>query len=80
MSGRSRVGAAAAAVTGVMTALATLTAAYGMEAGLLALVFAVVVTSVGALTYVLLQQITGPSDPGPGGPTPLTDEKKRSTA
>ena len=51
---RTQIAAAAAALTAVMTALATLTAAYGVIPGLLALVFAVATICMGALTLATL--------------------------
>jgi hypothetical protein len=52
---KKQVAAAAAAVTAVMTTLATLTVTFGVEAGLIALVFAVAAVGVGAPTMALVQ-------------------------
>lgn len=52
---KAQIAAAAAALTVVMTALATLTAAHGVVPGLVALVFAVSAIGIGALTLALLQ-------------------------
>jgi hypothetical protein len=50
---KAQVAAIAGAVTGVVSALAAVTATYGVDAGLVGLVFAVVATAMITLAYAL---------------------------